>query len=261
MKHRSTRVAFDNGRGQRLTGIIDWPAAVGDAQPATRFALVSHCFTCTKDLKALVRISRRLAEHGWSVLRYDFTGLGDSSGDFSQTNFSTTCDDLVAAAEFLGQHHEPPQLLVGHSLGGTASVVAASRIASAKSIATIASPSSTQRLAGFLASQNPAIEAEGQGEVVIGQRTYLLRRQLFDDLRQYDIETIVGRQELPILMFHSPADETLPYEWGLRMFAAARGPKSFVTLDGADHLLVNQPHDAEFVADMIATWAARYVGT
>lgn len=254
MKRKSKRVAFDNGRGQQLVGIMDWPPA----EPVA-FGLFSHCFTCGKDLKAIVRISRRLVEHGFCMLRYDCTGLGESGGEFSDTNFSTTCQDLLAAASFLSRDFRGPNLLVGHSMGGSSTVATALEIETAKAAVTIASPGCTKRLAGFLSQANPEIETTGQGVVNIGGTDFLLKRQLLDDLREQDIQARMSELRLPILMFHSPADQILPYEMGLRMFEAARSPKSFVTLDGADHLLVGQGADVLFVADMIWTWSKRYL--
>ena len=251
---KSKRVKFDNGRGESLSGIMEWPAGEPRA-----FAMFSHCFTCGKDLKATVRISRRLAEHGLAVLRYDFTGLGDSEGDFSLTNFTTNCLDIEAAARFLEVEHSAPALLIGHSLGGTASTITANQIASVRAVVTIASPSPTMRLADFLSESNPQIEADGVGVVNIGGFNYSLRRQLMEDLRSFDIETEIGQLRLPILMFHSPVDRTLPYSWGIRMFELATSPKSFVTLDGSDHLLVDRADDANYVADMIRGWSSRYL--
>jgi putative redox protein len=253
-KKHSKRVRFDNGRGQQIAGIMEWPHGNPRA-----FAVFSHCFTCGKDLKATVRISRRLAESGICVLRYDFTGLGDSEGDFSQTNFTTNCLDIRAAADFLEQQFSSPRLLIGHSLGGTASVVTANHIESVQAVATIAAPGSTHRLAGFLAESNPQIESHGEGIVAIGGFNYLLRRQLLEDLRSYDIESEIARLRAPILIFHSPIDRTLPYNRGLRMFEAATSAKSFITLDGSDHLLVEKPADVHYVADMIDGWSSRYL--
>ena len=254
MKRTSTRVSFDNGRGQKLSGIIEWP--VGKPQS---FVIFSHCFTCTKDLKATVRISRRLAENGFSVLRFDFTGLADSEGDFPETNFSTNCLDLKAASRFLSKEFEPPELLVGHSLGGTATALTADDIESVKAIVTIASPGSTVRLADYLSGANPEIESRGRGKVTIGGFDFLLKKQLLDDLRSYNIESAISKVNLPMLIFHSPEDQTLPYSWGLKMFDTVKSPKSFVTLDGSDHLLVNRPDDVNFVADLITQWSQRFL--
>lgn len=254
MKRTSKRIRFDNGRGELLSGIIETPTA-----PPRATALFSHCFTCGKDLKATVHISRRLAAHGIAVLRYDFTGLGESEGDFSRTNFTTNIEDIEAAARYLAEHEEAPSVLIGHSLGGTASALASRQIDSIKAVVTIASPSSTGRLADFIARSNPEIESDGRGEVTIGNTSLLIRREMLDDFRDYDIESVVGQVTVPILMFHSPDDQTLPYSWGLKMFDAVQSPKSFVTLDGSDHLLVDRPGDFDYVADVIFAWLQRYL--
>ena len=250
----STRVRFENGRGNLLSGIIDWPAA-----PSDRIALFSHCFTCTKDLKAIARISRNLAKHGIAVLRFDFTGLGDSKGEFSESNFETNCDDILSAANFLRTEHVSPQLLIGHSLGGAAMISRAPKIESARAISTLASPSDTFHLAEFLLKSNPEIGAAGQGKVTIGGRTYLMKAQLLDSLRRQPMEQRLAELKLPLLVFHSPEDETLAYRHAKEMHAKAGGPTSVVTLDASDHLLVKRPDDVEFVANMLATWATRYL--
>ena len=253
-KRISKRVKFDNGRGQRLAGIMEWPAETPQA-----FAVFSHCFTCTKDLKANVRICRNLAQYGFCILRYDFTGLAESEGDFSESNFTTNCQDLLAAAEFLSNQFESPKLLIGHSMGGTATALTADKILSARAVVTIASPGSTSRLAGYLSQANPEIESAGQGKVNIGGTDFTFKRQLLDDLRSYDVALELANLKLPILMFHSPTDQTLPYEWGLKMFDATTSAKSFVTLDGSDHLLIDRADDVEFVANMIVSWSKRYL--
>ena len=248
------RVSFPNGRGQTLAGVMEWPQGTPRA-----FALFSHCFTCTKDLKATVRISRALAEQGICVLRYDFTGLADSEGDFSETNFTTNCQDLTAAVHFLEQEYAAPQLLIGHSLGGTATAFMANHIESARCIVTIASPSSTERLANFLLECEPNIGRVGEGLVNIGGFDYLIKHQLIDNLRSIQIEEALEQLSRPVLIFHSPQDETLPYHWGLKMFNTIQSPKTFVTLDDSDHLLVKRPDDVDFVASMITTWSSRFL--
>ncbi len=251
---RSKRVRFSNGRGQLLAGIAETPTV-----PIWTWAVFSHCFTCTKDLKAIVRISRRMAEHGIGVLRYDCTGLGDSEGDFSATNFSTTCQDLEAAARFVATELGTPRLLIGHSFGGAASLVCANRITSVQAVATIAAPSDTHHLAVHIGRQSPSIDAVGEGDFSVGGQTYLLRRQLLDDLRAFDMKTELARLQLPLIVFHSPIDETLAMDHASRLLQTASGPRALVTLDGADHLLMNQPADVTFVANMITTWLSRYL--
>ena len=253
MIRRTQRVTFKNGNGYQLCGILDLPP-----DEPIAFGLFSHCFTCTKDLKAIVRISRRLAEQGIAILRFDFTGLGGSQGDFSETNFDTNCQDVLAARDFLADQHQPPQLLMGHSLGGAAMIKMASQIRSTRALATIASPSTTLHLADHLTHENPAIEEKGQGEVTIGGRSYLLKKQLLDNLRQQDIPTILQQLNLPHMIFHPDADDTLPYWHAEKMYALTGGPKSMITLDHSDHLLVDNPEDPLLVADMTRRWFERY---
>lgn len=254
MPRKSNRVRFDNGRGQTIVGVIETPI-----DEIRHFALFAHCFTCGKDLKAIVRISRKLAEQGIAVLRFDMTGLGDSQGDFSETNLTTNCQDILAAAGFLSREYQPPELLIGHSLGGTAMTLTSDQIDSARALVTIASPSSTERLADFLERSNLDITTKGEGTVNIGGRNFLLKKQLMNDLRSHSIETTLANLKTPILMYHSPQDDTLPYAWGLKMFEAAQGIKNFITLDGSDHLLVDQEGDVEFVARSMLAWAERYL--
>lgn len=250
----STRVRFENSRGISLSGIIDWPD-----QPTEKIALFSHCFTCTKDLKAIARISRNLAKHDLAVLRFDFTGLGDSKGSFSDSNFETNCDDILSAARFLAEEHQAPRLLIGHSLGGAAMITVAPEIESAQAISTLASPSDTFHLADFLLNQNPKIGAEGEGEVTIGGRTYTMKMQLLDSLRRQPMEERLAALKLPYLIFHSPSDATLDYEHATQVHAKAGGPTSIITLDGSDHLLVDRPDDVQFVAELIYQWSSRYL--
>lgn len=253
MQHRSERVRFHNPMGIELAGILEWPMT-----ETHRFAIFAHCFTCGKDLKAIVRISRQLASLGTAVLRFDFTGLGDSRGDFSRTTFEDNQADLIAAADFLASRYRPANVLIGHSLGGAAVLACAERIRSAESLVNIASPANTRHLADYLARTNPAIEANGSGEVVIGGRPHLIRREMLEALRTTDLPGIIRNLQKPLMIFFSPLDETLPWKHGKEMFELAGGPTSFVTLDGADHLLINQPGDTEFVARMIDLWSRRF---
>ena len=249
----SHRVNFHNAAGTRLGGIVDLPQ---EGEPRA-FALFAHCFTCTKDLKAIVRVSRGLAKHNIGVLRFDFTGLGDSQGDFSQSNFESNLADIQAAVGWLTQEHQAPQILIGHSLGGAAMMKSCGAIPSAKGIVTLAAPSDTKHLAKFLGSQNPKIESEGVGEVTIGGRTHTMRKQLLESLANNDLKSAIEKILIPHLIFHSPVDETLAFRHAEEIFAWTGGPKSLITLDGSDHLLVNQPQDVGYVADLIATWAGR----
>ena len=248
----SQRVYFENDLGIRLAGIVDLPSEAPRA-----FMLFSHCFTCTKDLKAIVKISRGMARHGIGVLRFDFTGLGDSKGNFSETNFETNLADIRAAVDWLTTEHEAPKLLMGHSLGGAAMMASEPSIKSAVGIVTLAAPSCTKHLGDFLSSKNPAIEASGEGEVEIGGRTYMMRQQLLDSLRARDLKTEIAKIKSHHLIFHSRQDETLDFRHAEEIFELTGGAKSLVMIDGSDHLLVNQRQDTEFVADQIALWSTR----
>ncbi|MEZ6096222.1 MAG: alpha/beta hydrolase [Pirellulaceae bacterium] len=254
MRRNSQRIKFENDRGISLAGILELPE-----QEPVAYALFSHCFTCTKDLKAIVRISRSLAAKGIAVLRFDFTGLGDSGGDFSHTTFHDNQSDVFAAIRYLTENDSAPQILIGHSLGGAAMIAIASQVDSARCVVNIASPSHTQHLARFLVNESRQIEEEGVGDVVIGGRTHRIRRPMVEALRNWDHEQVLRELKLPLLVLFSPEDETLPFDHGIKMFELAGGPTSFINLDGADHLLVNQPEDVEFVADMIASWSKRYL--
>ena len=251
----SQRVYFENPRGQRLAGIIDLP----DEQPLG-IALFSHCFTCTKDLKAIVRVSRGLSRHGIAVLRFDFRGLGDSHGVFAESNFETNLEDIQAAVQWLQTNYTAPQLLIGHSLGGAAMMASVAEIPSAQSLVTLAAPSDTKHLAEFLSRTNPEIEATGSGEVVIGGRRHQITTQLLDSLRAQELKASIEAISIPHMVMHSPNDETLAFRHAEEIFAWTGGEKSFVTLPGSDHLLVSHPDDVGYVADLIATWAKRNLG-
>ena len=257
----SQRVSFENSSGVRLSGIIDLPEG-----PPNQFALFAHCFTCTKDLKAIVRISRHLAKHEIGVLRFDFTGLGGSAGQFCDSNFQSNVSDIISAVEFLASNFQSPSTLIGHSLGGTAMIVASKQIPSARSLVTLASPANTHHLVDTLLRLNPHIERDGQGEVVIGGRSHLIKAQLLDSLRNQDIESSLGSLSIPHLIFHSPKDETLSINHGHKMFESTgesggreTNYRAFVTLPGSDHLFVNQAEDIPFVGSLIANWCHRFI--
>ena len=254
----SQRVKFSNANGFQLSGIIEWPDREQFVEPKL-FAIFSHCFTCTKDLKLIVRISRQLAKSGIATLRFDFTGLGDSQGNFSDTNYDANLADVRAAAQFLAKQHSAPSLLIGHSLGGAAMMVMSSEIRSAAALVTIAAPSSTKHLANYLATTNPDILENGEGAVVIGGRTYRLKAQLIENLKSHDLAHAIEQIEIPHLIFHPTDDDTLPFWHAERLFELTGGTKSMISLDGADHLLVNQADDVFFVADSIALWLKRFI--
>ena len=254
MSISSDRLQFPGASGGLLTARLERPAA----EPAA-YALFAHCFTCSKDYKAVVRISRLLADRGIAVLRFDFTGLGESEGEFSDSNFSTNLGDFVAAADFLRREYDPPQLLIGHSLGGTAALAAAGRIPETQAVVTIAAPCGTHHLKNLLETKAPDLAAAGEAEVDIAGRTIRIKRQLLDDLENHAVAEHIAHLGKPLMVFHSPDDRILPIEHAHRIFEAASHPKSFVSLDGADHLLLRREEDARYVGDVLASWAGRYL--
>lgn len=262
---RSHRVKFPGGAGHELAGIIDRPG--GDT--AGPVAVFSHCFTCNKDLKAIVRIARGLAERGITVLRFDMTGLGGSEGDFSQTTFSTNVADLAAAVEFAGGEVGPVTALIGHSFGGAASLAAAGRASEwpalkhLGAVVTLAAPSDTTHLAKLLSQMDPAIEREGSGSVTIGGRDWKIDRAMLEDFRQHDLPALVSQIRVPTLLLHSPVDETVGYDHALRLQSLVLGAEgdqtaSVMSLHQADHLLADEPADLAFVTSTIAAFLQRY---
>jgi putative redox protein len=262
---RSYRVKFpggteSSGRVNQLAGIIDRPDDVDDPP----IAVFSHCFTCNKDLKAIVRISRALADAGIAVLRYDMTGLGGSDGEFSNTNFSTNLADLQAAIRFAGQELGQVDVLIGHSFGGAASLAVASGAQPSPAVViTLAAPSDTQHLAWLLASKDPQIDQTGVGQVEIGGVRWSITRQMLDDFRAHQLTDLIPRVQAATLLFHSLLDETVGYDHALRLMGLIQGspassaPVSLCTLADADHLLVNQD-DLSFVASTASAFIHRY---
>jgi pimeloyl-ACP methyl ester carboxylesterase len=251
---KTKRITFPNGRGELLSARLELPE---DEQPLA-YALFAHCFTCSKDLTAAVHIARALSRKRIAVLRFDFTGLGESEGDFSSTTFSTEVADLVAAASFLEREYQPPQLLIGHSLGGAAVLVAASRIPSARAVATVAAPFHPVHLRGLLGEAAGWIEESGEASVTIGGRELVLKKSLLDDLSAQEPADAVRRLKAALLVMHAPGDQVVGIENAAEIYRAAPHPKSFVSLDSADHLL-SQVRDSDYVGELIATWAGRYL--
>ncbi len=251
---RREHLHFPGAHGGMLAGRLESP----DTEP-TAYALFAHCFTCSKDLKAAGWISRALVERGIAVFRFDFTGIGESEGDFAATNFSSNLDDLVAAADFLRREREAPRLLVGHSLGGTAILAAAERIPESKAVATLGAPSDTEHLRDVLVRLSPELEARGEAEIDLGGgHPFRIRRQLLDDLAADHLQGVLSRLHRPLLIFHSPVDNVVGIEHAKRIFEAARHPKSFISLGMADHLL-SRERDARFAGETLAAWASRYL--
>lgn len=249
----SPDVTFVNADGVELAGRLDLPEGT-----PTSYALFAHCFTCSKRTIATARTCRALTEHGVAVLRFDFTGLGDSGGDFAESTFSGSVDDLVAAADWLRRTHEAPQLLIGHSLGGAAVLAAAARIPEARAVATINAPADTSHAAALLSHAEAEIRDAGVAEVEIAGRRFRIGQGLLDDLRSQPQGRRIAALGRPLLVMHSPADEVVPVDNARVIFETAAHPKSFVALDGASHLL-DDSRDARYVAALIAVWSSRHV--
>ena len=253
MAERSERISFASAAGEQLATRLEWPHG-----PPGAFALFAHCFACSKDSFAAARISRGLAAHGVAVLRFDFTGLGASEGEFANTNFASNLEDLAAAADFLRKAHEAPRILIGHSLGGAAVLAAADRVPEAVAVATIAAPFDPSHLTRLLAPARAEIEAKGEAEVILGGRSFRVRRQFLEDIGAYELSGQIADLRKALIVFHAPRDEVVGIENASHIFTAARHPKSFVSLDDADHLLTRRA-DAVYVADVLAAWASRYL--
>lgn len=255
MAASTKRIAFIGSGGSRLAGMLELP----DAAPKA-WAVFAHCFTCGKDSAATSRISRALARAGIAVLRFDFTGLGQSGGNFSSTGFSSNVDDLVCAADYLRQNHSAPTLLIGHSLGGAAVLAAAHRIPDIRAVATLAAPADTAHILKLVPDAAGEIESSGCAPVSIGGRSFRIRREFLDDVAKQPQRERIQGLDAALLVLHSPTDQVVSVDNARQIFDSARHPKSFVAIDGADHLLTNRA-DADYVADVIACWARRYVPT
>jgi len=249
----SEKITFTGALGESLAARLDKPAGTPKA-----YALFAHCFTCSKDIFAASRIASALAQHGIAVLRFDFTGLGASGGDFANTNFNSNVGDLVAAADWLRETYEAPALLIGHSLGGAAVLAAAPQIAEAKAVATIGAPADPEHVAENFGAARERIEADGEAEVTLAGRQFRIKKQFLDDIASSTLEAAIAGMHKALLVFHGPRDEYVGIDNASKIFVAAKHPKSFISLDDADHLLTRH-EDAAFVADILAAWAARYL--
>ena len=248
------KLKFTNSTGQKLSARLDFPT---NGEPIA-YALFAHCFTCSKNLRSVNRISRSLTQEGIAVLRFDFTGLGESEGDFADTNFSSNVADLIAATDFLKQEYEAPQILIGHSLGGAAVLQAASHIPSSVAVATIGAPCDPYHVTHLLCSSIDTIESEGEAEVILAGRKFKIKKQFIDDLERSNMEDIVCKLRKALLVFHSPIDNTVGIDNARCIFEAAKHPKSFVSLDHADHLLTDDS-DALYLGSVLAAWARKYI--
>lgn len=245
--------SFASSDGHMLSAELDLPAGVPRS-----VALFAHCFSCGKDLKSARRVTARLTERGFAVLRFDFTGLGGSDGDFADTNFSSNIADLLAAADWLRQTYAAPSLLVGHSLGGTAVLAAAAELPEVVAVATIGAPADPGHIAHLFGSALDEISQHGSAEISIAGRPFSVKKQFIDDISNSNLEPMLAELGLPVLIMHSPEDTIVSVDNAIQLFSHLAFPKSLVALDGADHLL-SDPSHAEYTADVLATWADRYV--
>ena len=252
MKHE--KVNFPNGRGQTLAGRIDYPVT---GEPIG-YALYAHCFTCSKNLRAIGRITETLAAHGIATLRFDFTGLGDSEGAFADTNFTSSIEDFMAATHFLRDNYDAPEIVIGHSLGGAVALATAPDLPKVKAVVTIGAPATPEHILEHLRHDIETIRAEGEAEVELAGRPIKIKNQLLHDIEGVDLRIRIRSIGKPLLILHSPIDNTVGIDNAADIFNVAKHPKSFVSLDSADHL-ISDDADARYAAEVIASWATRYI--
>jgi len=249
---KTSQITFTGALGTKLAARLDEPE-----EAARAVAIFAHCFTCTKDLPAIRRIATALTDHGFAVLRFDFSGLGQSEGDFAASNFSSNVEDLLCAANWLSENAQAPSLLLGHSLGGAAVLAAAGKIGLVKAVATIGAPSEPQHIAEMFTEVADEIQRSGKADVEIAGRTFEISRQFIDDIGRYALLPQIAKLHRALLIFHSPLDTVVNIEHAAAIFQAAKHPKSFISLDRANHMLTDKA-DTEFVAEVLAAWAVRY---
>lgn len=248
------KITFENSKGITLSGVIEFPE---NSSPKA-FAIFSHCFTCNKNLINVKYISEVLSEKRIAVLRFDFTGLGDSQGDFAKTTFTSNIDDLLKAAEFLRNNYEAPKLLVGHSLGGAASIMATEQLDSVKALSLLGTPSTLDHISRLFKNKLDEINLFGSAMIDVAGRDIEIGKDFVDDLPNYNIRKSLNKLNKPLLILHSPQDEMVNIEHATQIFMAAQHPKSFIALDGIDHLIKNIK-DARYVGSLIGEWAMRYL--
>lgn len=251
---RSEKITFNNDSGHELAAFLELPA---DTKPYA-YAIFAHVFTGNKSLTATRHIARGLTRNGIAVLRFDFTGLGESEGDFADTNFSSNVKDILAAADYLEDNYEAPKILIGHSLGGAAVIFASSQLDSIKAVATVGAPSDPEHVTHLLRDKVDDIISLGKAKVNIGGREFMIKKQFLDDLQNKDMFEILKELKKPIMVLHSPQDTVVEIDNAAQIYHAAFHPKSFVSLDGADHMLTNKG-DATYAGDIIANWVKRYI--
>lgn len=248
------KIVIKNSKGINLSGILSIP---GKTAPLT-FAVFAHCFTCNKNYINAKYISEALTNQNIGVLRLDFTGLGESEGAFAETNFTSNINDLTDAAAFLSKNYLPPKLLIGHSLGGAASIVAAQKIDSVKALAVIGTPSTLDHIKKLFTDKMAEITSAGSATVDVAGRDIEIGKTFVEDLSSYNLKKVLNTLTKPILIMHSPDDHMVNIDHATSIFMAARHPKSFISLDRMHHLITN-PKDAEYIGKLIATWSSRYI--
>lgn len=252
-KTQRKKFHFKNQNGSHLAAVLERP----EERPVAQ-VLYAHCFTCSKDIITASRISRALVKNNFSVARFDFTGLGESEGGFETTNFSTNIQDIISTSDYLRENYQAPDVLIGHSLGGAAMLVAAKSIPESKAVVTLAAPADPANIITHFKNARKIISEKGEIQVTIGGKNYILNQQFLDDVDGYDLSADISSLNKPLMILHSPDDETVSIGHANRIFEAARFPKNFISLDGADHLLTNR-EDATCVANIISAWVKRYL--
>lgn len=250
---KSEKLTFKNSAGVELSARLDIP----EEKPLA-YALFAHCFTCSKDLSAARNISRALMANGIAVMSFDFTGLGSSDGAFENTNFSSNIKDLMDASEHLSIDHEAPKIIIGHSLGGAAALFAGARLDNIEAVVTVGAPFDPQHVTHLLGDNIEKIEKEGKAEINIGGRPFTVGKTFVDDISIHHPEEVAKSLRKPLLIMHSPQDTIVGIENAAKIYAAAHHPKSYISLDGADHLL-SKRKDSEYVGNLIASWVANYI--
>lgn len=248
------KVEFEGSQGHKLAARLDEP----EGEPKA-YALLAHCFACSKDMLAAGKITQALKALGIAVLRFDFTGLGASDGEFANTNFTSNVQDLVKAADYMREHFDAPSILIGHSLGGAAVLVAAHDIPEVKAVATVGAPAEADHVAHHFAGERDKILEEGEAEVQLGGRPFTIQKQFIEDIESQTMDQHISKLKRPLLVLHAPLDDIVGIENALHIFKQAKHPKSFISLDDADHLLSDK-EDAIYAGRVIAAWASRYVG-
>lgn len=250
---RSSRLSIINNKGYKLQAHLELP----ENESPEHYAIFAHCFTCSSTLNAVRNISRALTKYGFGVIRFDFTGLGRSEGNFSESYFSANVDDLVAVNEYITQHYKAPSLLIGHSLGGAAVIVAASKLSNIKAVATIGTPADVSHVKHLFSHGIEEVKQKGEVEINIGGRPFRINNEFVADFDKTDLAEITKKLRKPILIFHSPIDTIVSIQNAQELYINAHHPKSFISLDNADHLLTN-PQDSIYTGNIIGTWVQRY---